>query len=183
MSMRNPTPRAPRLGIDFGRVIVDGSSEGDTPFIGVPYDDALEALPVPWVVGSVRELVPLFKETWIISKASATVQRKTLGWLDRWDFWETTGIQPWSICFTLKREQKVEVAKRLSLTHFIDDRLDVLETMRGVVPHLYWFQHDAQALRHDAQSAQASGYAIPDWYSLVDWKDLRQSHPSSLKLP
>lgn len=38
-----------------------------------------------------------------------------------------------------KRPEKAQHAKQLGLTHFIDDRLDVLSHLRPIVPHLYWF--------------------------------------------
>ncbi|MBK6692871.1 MAG: hypothetical protein IPG50_11820 [Myxococcales bacterium] len=38
-----------------------------------------------------------------------------------------------------KRRDKATHAKHLKLTHFIDDRLGVLEHLRGVVPNLILF--------------------------------------------
>lgn len=43
------------------------------------------------------------------------------------------------------REKKAQVCQELGITHFIDDRPQVLETLVGIVPNLYWFkprEHD-----------------------------------------
>jgi hypothetical protein len=41
--------------------------------------------------------------------------------------------------FCLKRPEKAVHCRELQITHFIDDRTDVLEAMLGVVPNLYLF--------------------------------------------
>jgi hypothetical protein len=41
--------------------------------------------------------------------------------------------------FCLQRPEKALHCRELGITHFIDDRTDVLEAMIGVVPNLYLF--------------------------------------------
>jgi hypothetical protein len=43
------------------------------------------------------------------------------------------------LVFCRRRPEKAEHCERLAITHFIDDRVDVLEPMRGRVPHLFLF--------------------------------------------
>ena len=51
----------------------------------------------------------------------------------------TTGVPRDHVRFCRKRHEKADHAKEIGLTHFIDDRLDVLEHLRGLVPQLILF--------------------------------------------
>ena len=48
-------------------------------------------------------------------------------------------MPPDNLQFCLERAQKAEICRDLGLTHFIDDRADVLEHLEPVVPHRYLF--------------------------------------------
>ena len=60
-------------------------------------------------------------------------------WFDHHRFFERTGIDSRNVRFCLKRPQKALHCREIGITHFIDDRADVLEAMMGVVPNLYLF--------------------------------------------
>src|SRR5262245_42503228 len=155
--MAKQTPPPIRLGVDFGNVIQGGGEPGedDTTFVGATVADAVKSPPIIGALDGLRELVQRFGgRVWIVSKAGATRQRKTLAWLHHHDWWARTGMEPWSIAFVLHRKQKREVAERLGLTHFIGDRPDVLGHLVGVVPHLYLFGQT---------TADAPFVAMPDW--------------------
>jgi hypothetical protein len=63
----------------------------------------------------------------------------------------------------LERRDKAKHARDLRLTHFIDDRLDVLQHLRGIVPELYLFGY------------QRTGTIVPRWVMhLASWPDVRQ---------
>lgn len=131
---------AKRLGVDFGRVIMGGDGPEDTPFLSGTVDKAIECPSIPGAIEALTVLTQRFDgRVWIVSKAGPGVQRKTLSWLEHNKFWERTGITPWSICFVLDREAKATVARKLKLTHFIDDRVDCLHPMIGLVENLYQF--------------------------------------------
>jgi hypothetical protein len=88
----------------------------------------------------VPQLVHRFEaRVWIISKCGPAVQERTRRWLAHHRFFERTGIDPQRLRFCLQRPQKAEHCAALGITHFIDDRTDVLEAMRGVVPNRYLF--------------------------------------------
>lgn len=149
--------RAIRLGVDFGNVIQGGGEPGedDTTFVGATVAEATKSPPMTGALEGLRVLVQRFAgRVWIVSKAGATMQRKTLAWLHHHDWWARTGMEPWSIGFVLHREQKREVAQSLGLTHFIDDRVDVLGHLVGVVPNLYLFGQT---------TADTPLVAMPDW--------------------
>lgn len=163
------------LGIDFGKVIISPvvSGTSDTSFLSGTDDEAMRTPPYPAAFETIRELVDAFDGcVWIISKASAPTQRKTRAWLKHWNFFDTVGLSWDRLRFCLRRDEKSEHCRELGITHFIDDRLDVLEHLRRVVPHLYLF--GAQPEHHD----------IPNWVTQVpDWPAARTQIMQDLNSP
>ena len=126
--------------------------------------------PAPNAFAGVGALVDAFAgQVWLVSKAGPTVQDKTKRWLRHWDFYDRTGLPRDHVRFCLQRPDKVGHCRQLKLTHFIDDRLDVLEYMRGTVPNLYLFGEQPR-LDH-----------IPEWVVHVpDWQETTAHVLSSL---
>lgn len=151
----------PRLGVDIGRVIIAGSDDpdaADTAFFGADEQAMLATPAVDEVFDVLPRLVERFDgRVWLISKAGARIQRRTERWLAHHRFFERTGIPSDNLRFTLLRADKAVHARELGLTHFVDDRLDVLEALRDVVPHLYLFGPQPQL--------------APDWVQHTpDWR-------------
>lgn len=131
-----------KLGIDVGRVLISPSDadQADTSFIGGSLADALSTPPFDGMFEVVPRLVARFEgEVWIVSKCGPAVQNKTLLWFEHHRFFERTGISPDRVRFCLKRPEKARHCQELQITHFIDDRSDVLHAMAGVVPNRYLF--------------------------------------------
>lgn len=132
-----------RIGIDIGRVVMCPTDEvkgPDTSFLSASPELAMTIPPAPEAERIIRTLVERTGgNTWLVSKAGKRIQSLTKDWFRHNRFYERTGIPPTQLRFCLKRHEKRGIAKQLRLTHFIDDRLDVLEPMRGVVPNLYLF--------------------------------------------
>jgi hypothetical protein len=133
----------PRLGVDFGRVINDGSSHpggDDTVFLTGGFEQAMSTPAMPGCFETLNRLVSRFEgRVWVISKCGERVQRRTEQWLDHHEFWARTGIPRDHARFCRRRPDKAVHCAELSITHFVDDRADVLGHLRGVVPHLYLF--------------------------------------------
>ncbi|HEU4411766.1 MAG TPA: hypothetical protein VFS43_41375 [Polyangiaceae bacterium] len=141
---RAPHPKAPpRLGVDIGRVIiapVDPVSGADTEFLGGDERRSMLTPPAEGAFAALRELNARFGGgVWIVSKAGPRVQALTRRWLERWRFFALTGVRPANLYFCRERHEKAEYARRFGLTHFVDDRQDVLAPMRGLVPNLLLF--------------------------------------------
>ena len=133
----------PRLGIDIGRVIIDGPAHrggGDTAFFE---GDEAAMLATPEMAGSVPaigRLVDLFAaRVWLVSKCGPRVQARTLRWLDGHDFYRRTGLPPANVRFCLTRADKRIHCEQLALTHFVDDHPEVHAAIRGCVDHQYFF--------------------------------------------
>jgi hypothetical protein len=130
------------LGIDVGRVLISpgDSTRPDTSFIGGSLEDALDTPPYDDMFDVVPSLVARFEgRVWIVSKCGPRIQQRTLQWFDRHRFFERTGILRNHVRFCLRRPDKAIHCRELGITHFIDDRTDVLEPMAGIVPNRYLF--------------------------------------------
>jgi hypothetical protein len=136
----------PTLGIDIGRVIigaVDHHGHADTSFLSGTIERAMETPPTPRAFDCIARLTRAFDgAVWLVSKCGPRVQDKTRRWLDHWRFWAHTDIAPDHLRFCLKRRDKGVHCAALGITHFVDDRVDVLEHLRGQVPYLYLFGLD-----------------------------------------
>jgi hypothetical protein len=131
-----------KLGIDVGRVLIrpEDADGADTSFIGGTLEDALNTPPYDGMFDVVPQLVDRFDgQVWIVSKCGPAIQHKTMRWFEHHRFFERTGIRHDNVRFCLKRPEKAVHCRQLGITHFIDDRTDVLQAMIGIVPHLYLF--------------------------------------------
>lgn len=142
--------RSMRLGIDIGRVIIDGSAHpagGDTTFF-TGDDAALLATPeVAGAVASIARLVGLFAgRVWLVSKCGPRVEKRTLRWLEGHRFHERTGVARDHLRFCRARAEKRYHCEKLGLTHFIDDRPEVHSAIQGVVDHQYVFGPQSRAV-------------------------------------
>lgn len=120
-------PRPPVIGIDIGGVLVDRASEGsDTSFFGA------DPMATPAVRGSheaVRTVVGLFgrNHVHVVSKAGPKISELSRRWLHEQRLLDRGAISPSNVHFVRKRVDKHSVCRRLGITHFVDDRADVLQ--------------------------------------------------------
>jgi hypothetical protein len=146
----------PVLGIDIGRVIInaaDSSGKADTSFLSGSEQTALETPASAGAFAAIAELASAFEgRVWLVSKCGPRIQQLTLRWLQRQRFYELTGVRQDRVRFCLKRPEKRDHCLAIGATHFVDDRLDVLQHLVGAVPHLYWFGHQSQASLGSAPS-------------------------------
>ncbi len=129
------------LGVDIGGVIIDRVNDNtDTSFFG---DNYLRTTPVPGVFDALRKLVDqrFGDQVYLVSKCGQKVQNKTLQWLEHHHFYDITQIKRGHVHFCRERHQKSEICQRLRITHFIDDRLEVLSYLTTVA-NRYLFRPD-----------------------------------------
>jgi hypothetical protein len=176
MGMAKRSSYSPVLGIDIGRVIIgaaDPSGRADTSFLSASEEEALGTPATDGAFEAIAELVRAFEgRVWLVSKCGPRIQRLTRQWLLRHDFYGRTGVRADRIRFCRKRPEKRDHCAAIAATHFIDDRLDVLQHLVGLVTHLYWFGHQ----RADAP--------VPRWARVtVDWAEAQQAILSGLRSP
>jgi hypothetical protein len=127
----------PVLGVDIGGVLIQRAADDDTSFFGArPMD-------TPAVAGAFEALAqlaagPFAYRVHLISKAGPSVTERTLAWLAHQEFSAVTGIAPAQVHFVRHRADKAPVCKKLGVTHFVDDRLSVLNLLPDVA-HRYLF--------------------------------------------
>lgn len=133
---------AQRLGVDIGRVVIAPSTDDreDTSFFGGSLANALATPPNVGVFEHLPIIVERFDgAVWLVSKAGARIEERTRSWLAHHRFHERTGIPADNIRFCRERHQKADHCAELGLSHFIDDRQDVLQHMEGLVPNRFLF--------------------------------------------
>lgn len=146
----------PRLGIDIGRVIIDGHTRrGDTAFFG-PDEDAVLATPeVPGALDAIARLTALFDgHVWLVSKCGPRIQQRTLRWLDAHGFHDRTGVPRDHVRFCRRRTEKRGHCLDLALTHFVDDHPEVHTAIAGAVRYQYLF---------GARTGRPPAVAAPAW--------------------
>ena len=153
-------PKRPiALGLDFGRVImcpppfVEGA---DTAFLALPENEALTIEPPAEAFPIIAALVSKFEgRVYIVSKAGPRIQRLTRAWLEVHEFFKLTRMPQASVHFCRERSEKRNYAIKLGLTHFVDDRIDVLESLSDIVPFRYLFGGHTQV--------PDGTLHVPDW--------------------
>ena len=156
--------KIPCLGIDFGGVIIpkeDFGNDEDTDFSDNPLEKHLQKEPLTYSFEAIRQLVSLFNgNVWIISKAGSRIEQFSRNWLTTYNFFEKTGIFLKNIRFCREREEKLDFCIELKVTHFIDDRIHIMQILQGTVEHLYLF-------------GPQKGNPKSKWWTLVtDWYEV-----------
>ena len=85
-------------------------------------------------------------------------------WLQCVDFFSRTGLQPDHVWFCLQREDKASICRELEISHFIDDRVHVMQILRGVVPHLCLFGEPGAKSFCPPWASFAT-----NWPEVIDW--------------
>lgn len=138
----NDNPREPRLGIDIGRVIINGPAHpgGDTAFFAGDEDTMLATPEMDDCVAAIARLTTAFGgRVWLVSKCGPRVQDRTLRWLIAHDFYRRTGTPQAHVRFCRARQDKRVHCEELNLTHFVDDHPEVHAAIRGTVDYQYFF--------------------------------------------
>lgn len=151
---------AANLGLDIGRVILrqDTDLHERLDFNKMVYlPDALEVIP---------QLVrhPNISDVYLISKCGPVVEEGTKDFFKRTNFYKQTGIVEKNVFFCRKREDKAPIAASIGITHFVDDREDVLRFMNSVM-HKYLFRFDAGDEMGSA--ASSSLQVVNSWTDLL----------------
>jgi len=123
-----------KLGVDCGNVILEQMN-------GTPVRGAIDALAE---IAQSGVFTP--ENIWIVSKCGPRVEGLTLGWLKALDFWHITGIPHGNIRFCREYHEKGSICEGLGITHFIDDRPEVLDCL-VTVGNCYAFNPSQKALR------------------------------------
>jgi hypothetical protein len=134
------------LGVDIGGVIIDRVNDGtDTSFFG---DNYLATTPTPGVFDALARLVneKFGEHAYVVSKCGQRTQDRSVEWLAHHRFSERTGISLDRVRFCRERSGKAPIAAALGLTHFVDDKLEVLSYLT-TVRNLYLYRPQAKEVQ------------------------------------
>lgn len=149
------------LGIDIGGVIIDAVRE-----------DGECGLDPPAIVGAFAAIARLHRERfsagcWLVSQCKNEMEPIIMNWLERHGFFDATGIDRQRVVFCRESWEKAEICGEREVTHFIDDRIAVLNHMSTVVPNLYRFL--SRASESEAMDGVVEGIrTIRAWIELTD---------------
>jgi hypothetical protein len=155
------------LGVDIGGVIIDRANDGtDTSFFSSNY---LETTAVQDVFSAIRRLVEerFGDQVFLVSKCGQSVQEKTIDWLNHHRFFHQTGVVRHHVRFCRQRVEKALICQRLGITHFVDDRLEVLGHLTPLVSKLYLFQPRPGEVRRFPQ-ALSQVRQVNSWQEILD---------------
>ena len=131
------------LGVDIGNVIINHrhTDKSDKTL----YEEKHSTIPsTEGVFEALKELNnKRFKgNIFLVSKCTEWAQEKILKWLEDNDFYARTGIKRENVFFCRERHEKEKICRNNNITHFIDNRLEVLGYLVGIVPNLFLYQPD-----------------------------------------
>lgn len=129
-----------KLGIDIGGTIIDRRNDaGDKDFFTKNYLNVPEIKDAFWVI---KELNKRFdNQVFLISACTEQVEINTMQWFEYHSFFAKTNITKEHIYFCRYRKIKNDICEQLNITHFIDDRIEVLQTL-VYVKNLYHLSGD-----------------------------------------
>ncbi len=121
------------FGTDLGGGIIDKLDEGSRgKFLGPEY---LLTPGVPEVFETLRQIVNAIRgkngecSVHVVSACESSLRNKALWWLNHHQFYDRTGIPRENVRFANSRRVKAEICADLGITHFVDDRLEVLSQL------------------------------------------------------
>jgi hypothetical protein len=130
------------LGVDFGNVIIGHRTvdRNDTAL----YEERYSTIPEnEGAFEALKKLHDHFEgRIYIISKCTEWAETRIKKWLEDNQLYSRTGIDQKDVYFVRERHEKDAICRKLGITHFIDDRLEVLSHMIGSTPNLYLFMPD-----------------------------------------
>lgn len=155
------------LGIDVGGVILDF-----IPYLGTDLDIKGDSyLQTPEVEGAIDAIAELnrgkFKDrVHLVTKYDPEYgPGRVIEWLEHRNFFERTGITMERYHPCPGRHDKAPICANLGVTHFIDDRAEVLSHMIGQVENLYLFKST------DADKEEFAEF-IPKLKKVDSWKEV-----------
>lgn len=151
------------LGVDIGGVIIRRSyGDDDTSF----HVNFLETPEVPHAIESIYGITnSIFgQNVYLVSKCGPKVEALTREWLNSRDFFQRSSIPSSNIRFCRKRDEKAHICESLGITHFVDDRLEVLSYLNSV-ENLYLFQPQKDEVLRFAQHLDRV-HVVSSWIEL-----------------
>ena len=151
-----------QIGIDIEGVIRGKTAMSRT------IDEYLAATPLKNAAKTIKSLVKLFgsDNIFIISRCPEYAEDVILQWLDNQKFFTDINLDRSNVYFCRERAGKAPIAKRLQLTHFIDDRIDALDAMKDIVANRILFTGGSN---HHNTEIDDNIIVLDSWNSILEY--------------
>ena len=154
------------LGVDVGGVLISRANDtADTSFFRTRYLEAVA------VCGAFETVARLARNRFggrlvVISKCGPRTEERTKEWLAYHHAYDALGITPHAVHFCRQRQEKAPLCEALGVTHFVDDKLEVLGYL-ATVPHRFLF---------DPVEAEVQKFKqhLPFVTRVANWKQLEE---------
>ncbi|QQS22818.1 hypothetical protein IPM19_04305 [bacterium] len=133
-----------RLGLDVGNVLVMATQQEalqDDFLLRKPTDNAFET-----IASLVQEKIFEPENIFIISACGPDTEQKTKQWFRHHRIFHRVGIRSKNWYFVRHRSDKAPVCRALGITHFVDDRLDVLDNIHRESPRTKLFAFNPRSM-------------------------------------
>ena len=121
-------------------------------------------MPMPHAFRVIRDLKRLVKGIYIISKVTDEQSLAAYNWFRTVNFFEETTLTPNKVLFCYERIDKGPIACKLGVTHFIDDRPDVMLGLQSEV--IKYLMNPSQSDMDKFQEKTKEMNIIRDWLTL-----------------
>jgi hypothetical protein len=130
------------LGVDVGGVIIDFIPYGSDSPLSFSGDNYLQTPEIPGAIESLQKLNEgrFSGNIFLVSRFGPQGPERVQKWLKNKDFQNITGIPKDHLYQCAERHEKRPIVEKLGITHFVDDRAEILADLVGLVPHRYLFQ-------------------------------------------
>lgn len=156
------------LGVDVEGVIIQ---RGNNRNSAVPLAEYLKRPAIPGAFDALKQLVTHgFNPEYIhlVPKSSEQTEENITVWLDKQGFFGYTGISREHMAFCRRSVTKAHMCRKLKITHFVDDRLQVLGELYQSVPTIKNLYLLNPAVEEVAAHSQYQKKVI--WFN--DWSHL-----------
>ena len=159
---KNGAQSSARLGVDIGGVVIQRREVGERG--GNVRDRAM-----PGAFEVLAALASHFAAIYLVSKAGPVGEARTRAWLQAVGFARLTGIDASRWRFVRERAHKAAVAAELGLTHFVDDRLEVLGALDPAIRR-FLFRSSERGYERDAplELVRRQVVVVRSWPELRD---------------
>jgi hypothetical protein len=122
-----------------------------------------EKVPMPDAFNVIKEFLTLKVPVYVVSRVNDDQSLKAYGWFRTFQFFENTGLTPNKVYFCYERHEKGPICQRLGVTHFVDDRPEVMMHMPvGVKKYLM-----------NPTSFDLDKHGLQDSHPVTNWNEVR----------
>ncbi len=157
------------LGIDIGGVIIDDRTKesGKKNFEGNP--NFLEVPQIPGAIKTISEIRErrFKKNIHLVSSCSQKMEDLRWTWLGYHKFFDQTGILKENVHFCRTRKEKADICYKYGITHYIDNRLEILFLINTLVNVRILFRPRAREMQKYRQY-------LPNVKQVSTWEEVQK---------